>query len=129
MQTGWLIVAMSRLLFRMRHVPEDEADAVRQLLEDNDIAYYETHAGRWQISFPALWLVHDEQYETARALLDEYQRQRSANARVEYEELRKRGEAKTMLDMLLEQPARFMAYMLGILLVLFLSLQFFLQFL
>ncbi|MEQ8955168.1 MAG: DUF6164 family protein [Gammaproteobacteria bacterium] len=120
---------MSKLLFRMRNVPEDEADDVRRLLEDNDIDYYETHAGRWQISFPGIWVVNDKQFEQARTLLDEYQQRRSAAKRAEYEEMRLRGEAKSMLDVFMEQPVRFLAYMLGIALVLYFSLQFFLQFL
>ncbi len=120
---------MSKLLFRMRNVPEDEAEEVRRLLEDNDIPFYETQAGRWQISFPALWVVNNEQYEEARSLLDEYQQQRAETMRAKYEDLRLRGETKTMLDVFMEQPLRFTAYMAGIIVVLYLSLQFFLQFL
>ena len=45
---------MSKLLFRLRHVPEDEAEEVRALLEQNSIEFFETFAGNWGISLPAL---------------------------------------------------------------------------
>ena len=64
---------MARQLLKLRHVPEDERAEICELLETHDIAFYETSAGNWGISLPALWLVHDEQYEQARALLDSLQ--------------------------------------------------------
>ena len=47
---------MSKLLFKMRHVPEDEAQEVRELLASNKIEFFETFAGNWGVSMPALWL-------------------------------------------------------------------------
>ena len=41
---------MSKLLFRLRNVPDDEAEEVRQLLEEHGIETYETDAGNWGIS-------------------------------------------------------------------------------
>ena len=38
---------MATLLFRLRHVPDDEADDVRALLEENGIDFYETTPGNW----------------------------------------------------------------------------------
>ena len=40
----------------MRHVPEDEAQEVRELLASNKIEFFETFAGNWGVSMPALWL-------------------------------------------------------------------------
>ena len=43
---------MSKLLFRLRNVPDDEADEVRELLTQHSIEFYETGAGNWGISMP-----------------------------------------------------------------------------
>ena len=59
---------MSQLLLNLRHVPEDEADEVRALLERNAIAWYETEPNRWGISAGAIWVREDDQFERARAL-------------------------------------------------------------
>ncbi|GIT21853.1 MAG: hypothetical protein CM1200mP40_15350 [Gammaproteobacteria bacterium] len=57
----------------MRYVPEDEAQEVRELLEENDIAYFETHAGYWGISVPAIWAKREDQFDRARELIEKYQ--------------------------------------------------------
>ena len=64
---------MSKLVFRLRNVPEDEAQDVREILENNDIGYFETAAGNWGISLPAIWINETEEFEQARQLIDEYQ--------------------------------------------------------
>jgi len=75
---------LATLLFRLRNVPEDEADDVRDLLTRHSIAFYETSAGNWGVSLPAIWLHLDEDYPQARQLLDNYQRERSARMREQY---------------------------------------------
>ena len=67
---------MTVLLFALRGVPDDEADEVRELLTEQEIDYYETSAGNWGISMPALWLRDRGQLQEARELLANYQRQR-----------------------------------------------------
>lgn len=112
----------------MRNVPEDEALEVRELLEKNNIEFFETFAGSWGISLPALWLKRAEQFDQARELLDEYQSNRSNRMRDEYELNRQRGEVKTMWHSFSENPFRFIVYMSLVGLVLFFSLRFFLSF-
>jgi hypothetical protein len=68
---------------------------VRALLEQHEIEYFETFAGNWGISLPALWLKHKEQYSQARQILDEYQAKRGEKMRAEYEEQRALGQART----------------------------------
>lgn len=70
---------MATLIFRLKYVPDEEADEVRQLLIDNDIAFYETSAGRWQISLAGLWVKDKEQAVRARALIkaDQIERAKS----------------------------------------------------
>ncbi len=118
---------MSKLLFRMRNVPDDEAQEVRKLLEDNDIEFFETFAGNWGISLPALWLVQEEQFEQARQILDDYQNRRTFRVREDYELRRARGEMKTLWHSFVENPFRFITYLGLAGLVLFFSLQFFLS--
>jgi regulator of protease activity HflC (stomatin/prohibitin superfamily) len=101
---------MATLLFRLRHVPDDEAEEVRALLREHGIDYYETEPGNWGISMPALWLRDASQLEQATALLSEYQQQRAERVQREYAALRERGEAPTLLTSLRTQPLRFVFY-------------------
>ena len=79
-------------LMRLRGVHEDEVRELRELLEQNAIAYYETPAGNWGISMPAIWLHEDADLARARALVDDYQRERSQRVRSEYEALKAAGQ-------------------------------------
>lgn len=68
---------MSQLVFRLRNVPEEEADEVRQLLDESHIDWFETSGGTWGTGMPGIWVRDRAQAETARAFIDEYQQQRS----------------------------------------------------
>ena len=127
---AWLSTSelvMSKLLFRLRHVPDDEAEEVRSLLEANEIDFFETSAGNWGISLPALWLKDESQLQQARQLLDAYQQQRQIRIRSEYEQSRQRGEARTLWHSFVEDPFRFILYVGLAGLVLFFSVQVFLS--
>ena len=119
---------MAKLLFRMRHVPEDEAEEVRKLLDRHAIEYFETFAGNWGISMPAIWVRNESKFAEARELLDVYQAERSQRVRENYEQRRKRGEIRTIWDSFIEAPVRFLAYIALIGVVLYLSLIYFLSF-
>lgn len=67
---------MAKRVFSLRDVSDEEAEDVRALLTDNQIEFYETSAGRWQISVAALWVRHDDDFSQARTLIDHYQNQR-----------------------------------------------------
>ncbi len=112
----------------MRNVPADEAQEVRELLEQHEIEFFETSAGSWGVSMPALWLINEEQLQQAQQLLDEYQLMRSKRMQQEYVVNRQRGEAKSMWHNFSEQPLRFAAFMGLIVIVLIISLRFFLSF-
>ena len=119
---------MAKLLFKMRYVPEDEAQEVRELLEANDIEYFETFAGSWGISMPALWLQDNTKFAVARELLDHYQAERAVRMKAEYELRRSRGETRTLWRSFIESPLQFVVYTSLIVAVLFFSLRFFLNF-
>jgi|UPI0003692824 hypothetical protein len=67
---------MAELLLRLRHVPDEEADSIRALLNDGGIDTYETTAGSWGLGVAAIWLRDDAQSKAAHAILDDYQAQR-----------------------------------------------------
>jgi hypothetical protein len=108
---------MAKLLFRLRHVPEDEAAEVRDLLTTHNISFYETSAGNWGISMPGLWLHHDADYPQARALLDDYQAERRQRMRAQYEAERAAGTADTLLTLLRQDPMKTIGYLIAIIAV------------
>ena len=120
--------SMAKLLFRMRDVPDDEAEEVRELLTQNEILFFETFAGNWGISMPGLWLVDEQQFDEARALLDEYQEVRSTRVKSQYLKQREQGEIRTFWESFRAEPVRFSVYLGLAALVLFLSLRFFVSF-
>lgn len=119
---------MSRLLFRMRHVPDEEARAVRELLDRHGVGWFETGAGRWGLAFPAIWVARDEEFARARRLLDEWQAGHGARMRRLHALRRERGEAPTLRRILRERPLFLLGRIALIGLVLFLSLWMFLSF-
>ena len=70
-------------VFRLRNVPEHEAEDIRMLLTENKIDHYETPAGNWGISMPAIWLQDEGQLEQAKQLIDSYQIARQARVKNE----------------------------------------------
>ena len=115
---------MSRLLFKLRNVPEDEAEEVRELLSEHQIDFYETSAGNWGISMPALWVRKESQFQQARTLLDTYQAERSARVRAEYDRLKREGKHKTIIDSFRQNPFAFVAYLFVVYALLYLPFKF-----
>ncbi|MCW8982748.1 MAG: DUF6164 family protein [Gammaproteobacteria bacterium] len=110
-------------LFNLRGVPEDEAEDIRQLLEENRIDYYETSAGNWGVSLPAFWLRDESrQFDEAKGLIDAYQLERVERAREEYRQLKAEGRLPGLLGMIKQRPLQFVVYLLLICLILFISL-------
>lgn len=112
---------MSILLFRLRNVPEDEAEDVRELLNDNGLEFYETSAGNWGISTAAIWLRNKDQLESAKNLIEQYQTERGITQRHTYEQLKKSGGHRTLLDAFKENPLRFVAYLIFVGFIIYVS--------
>ena len=108
---------MAKKIFGLRGVPEDEADDIRQLLSENRIDYYETTAGNWGVSMPAIWLEDEQQFPQAKKLIDAYEAERSVRVRDEYERQKKAGENETLQDRLKRDPV---TYIITIAFILFL---------
>jgi hypothetical protein len=115
---------MAILLFSLRGVPEDEAYEVRELLNEHEISFYETSAGNWGVSMPALWLRDDKNLEKARQLLNDYQQQRQIKQRQLYLQRKQAGEGKTLFHSFKEKPLLFISYLVVILLVTYVSIRF-----
>lgn len=119
---------MAKLLFRLRNVPEDEAQDVRDLLDEHGFEFYETQAGNWGISMPGIWLKNDEQLDHAKALLADYQARRAMEARVRYEEDRRAGRTQSQLDMLLHNPLKVVLSLAAVTAILYISIKTFFSF-
>jgi len=102
-------------------VPDDEADEVRQMLDDHSIPWFETSAGRWGISFPAIWLKDDRDQVRARELLDACQQQRVEKIRSEEAERRQRGEHSTVMSQFIQRPVRTVLAVLFIAVIIYFS--------
>jgi len=119
---------MAKLLFRLNGVSEEEADQIRDLLEQNNFDIYETSAGRWGVSLAAIWLRDDDQFEAARELILESQQQRQIQLREEFEQKLANGEIPDWRQRLVERPMDFIAvglaiaFILGIMLWPFLTI-------
>lgn len=113
---------MSKILFRLNGVSDDEAEEVRELLASNNIDFYETSPGNWGVSMPAIWLRDASQFKQARSLLDDYQQERGIRIREEYTRLKKEGKHKTFADAIRQHPVRFTVHLALAMLVIYLSI-------
>jgi len=98
---------MSHLVFKLNGVPDDEANDVRQLLDDAEIQYYETDSGRWSLGYAAIWMKDKEQLDHAKSLIDVYQKERHQRVKSEHDALEKSGERISRLEFFLNSPIRF----------------------
>lgn len=113
---------MATLLFKLTHVPEEEAQDIRNLLSENEIRFYETDAGFWRVGLDAIWLADKSQWEQARELIRVYQVDRTAMQKQNYAELVEQGQAPGLWQKFRAQPVRFVGFVLAILFVLGLTL-------
>lgn len=113
---------MATLLFKLNNVPEDEAEDVRQLLAEREIPTHETHAGFWGLGVSAIWLGDKSRLEEARALIKEYQKERAQQQRQDYQDRAARGEVPSMGQRLVNNPLRFLALVVAIIVVLAITL-------
>jgi hypothetical protein len=119
---------MSILLFSLRGVPDDEADEVRELLAEQDIDFYETPAGNWGVSMPALWLRNDDELAKAHALLHSYQQQRAITQRALYVQNKQAGQHKNFWSAFIEKPLLHLVYFLAMGLVVYASIRLLFEF-
>lgn len=95
---------MAALLFKLRNVPDDEAEDIRNLMQQHHIEFYETTAGNWGISMPAIWAENNDDLARAKALITQYQKERAISARERYEADRREGRAPGILQTIKQRP-------------------------
>jgi len=113
---------MAHLLFRLRHVTDEEAMEVRQLLDEHGFDVYETQAGFFRLGVDAIWLRNPAQREQAEHALAAYQSERQANARKAHEEALARNEAPTLWRRLLAHPFQDTLVIVAVVLIALLTL-------
>lgn len=111
---------MAKKLYPLRNVPDDETEEMRILLREHEIDFHETSSGFFGIGTAAIWINHEAQFETARALLTQYQKQRYTLARGEYLERKAAGEHTRFSDLYRKNPGTVILYLLFALLLIFL---------
>jgi hypothetical protein len=116
-----MIRCMAKLLLNLRHVPDDEASEVRELLDGHGIAYYETRPSRWGVSAGGIWLRENRDADRAGQLMAEYQRTRQARAREAFAAARRAGEVPTLMELARQQPLRVIGLIAAIALILAVS--------
>ncbi|MEA1890906.1 MAG: DUF6164 family protein [Pseudomonadota bacterium] len=118
---------MAVRLMSLRSVPDDELDEICMLLDEHHISHYETPPSNWLISAGAIWLNDRDQLSQAHSLLNDYQHQRSQQARKEYAERRQKGEQEGVFDRLMQNPVQFIIYLAFIIFILYFSVKPFLD--
>ena len=95
---------MAELLFRLRHVTDEEAMEVRDLLAAHGFDTYETQAGFFRLGVDAIWLRNPHQHDAAIAALEAYQAERLERAQREHQAAVERGDAETLWRRLAAHP-------------------------
>lgn len=114
---------MAKILFRLRQVPEEEADDVRSLLDQHAVDWYETSAGKFLISFPAIWVRDDAEEPRARQLIEDYQQQRAEQMRAEYAEREARGDTECLLQRIASNPVPMLLALFAVAFILYVSIK------
>lgn len=104
---------MGQLFFKLNNVPDDEAQAVRDLLTEAHIDWYETRAGFWGVGLAALWLHSDADLQRANQLLAHYQRQLGERMRDQ--------PVESLAQRIARKPLAFVAVLLAVAMILYLS--------
>lgn len=113
---------MAQLVFNLKNVPADEANDIRELLELNQIEFYETSAGRWNISVAAIWINNDDDFVKSRQLINQYQYNLAIRRQQEKSDPESRVHIPDWKEHLLNNPVVFLMYISAIAIVLALSI-------
>lgn len=118
---------MAKIIFKLKSVPDDEAEDIKNLLADHKIDFYESPPGNWEISVHALWLNDETQYSQAKQLIDGYQLERSQRIRLETQQKIDKGEFESFFQRFLSRPVQYIFLLAIILFILFISIMPFLE--
>lgn len=113
---------MTKLLFNLHGVPDDEIQDVRELCETHDFSVYETEVGRWGIGLAAIWLKEEDQLAAAKLVLDEYQKTRYEDAQEDRARIQGLSLSEGLYVKFKQDPNQFVLTFLGLAVVLGLTL-------
>lgn len=108
-------------LMNLRHVPDDEAEEIRTLFDQHEVRYYETPPSFWGISMGGFWTHDKAEADRAKALLRAYQAERQGRQREVWNEAVRSGYGTGLWHQFLRKPVTFLAAMVAIGAILFLS--------
>ncbi|MBY6205851.1 DUF6164 family protein [Halomonas denitrificans] len=74
---------MARRLMNLRHVPAEEADGVRTMLDQLGVDWYELPPTAFGLSAGSIWIRDNEEYPRARDAFDRFQDEYTARARAD----------------------------------------------
>lgn len=109
---------MPKLLLNLRHVPDDEIDDVRRIMDEHGIECYDTPPGPFGITAGGIWLKNPDEFARARELMDVYQAERAKRAKADWQQARARGEAETLADNVRRNPLKSLLIVAGSIFVL-----------
>ena len=112
---------MAARLYSLRNVPEEETAAIRALLDEHNIPFYETGSGNWGISSPAIWLKHKEDKERAKQLLNEFHESWAITQREQFARQQQEGSHPTFMSKIKENPLQVIFYLAIVLFMLYIS--------
>jgi hypothetical protein len=109
---------MAALLFKLNQVPDDEADDIRQLLDEGGFDVYETSAGFFGLGVAAIWLREPSDLGRAQQLIEDYQQQRADTMQADYQARIANGEEMNFWQQNLRHPIRSLGIFAVIMLIL-----------
>jgi len=112
---------MPQMVFRLNNVPESEVDLVRDLLETNNVDFYETDAGRWGISVAAFWVKEEAEFKKARQLIEDFQVDHRLKLAEAFKADQAAGRIPSFWQLLKANPIMYILYWVLILAVLAIS--------
>jgi len=98
---------VSNLIFKLNSVPDDEAEEIRQLLENAEIPFYETDSGRWGLGFAAIWIKEKEFLDQAKQIINDYQQERYQRITSEHKAQEEAGEKISRIEFFMQTPIKF----------------------
>jgi len=111
---------VAKKLYPLRNVPDDESEEMRILLREHNIDFHETSSGFFGIGTAAFWVNNENQFEVARELISQYQKQRYLQAHHIYLEQKIAGKQTRFSDLYRKDPGRVILYLLFALFLVFL---------
>ena len=112
---------MAKKLYALRNVPEDEIEAMRIILRENNIEFHETDAGFFGIGTAAIWVNNHTQLLQAQTLIQTFQSDRFEKARANYVQQKSIGEHIKFIDLFKQNPGKIILYLVFALFLLLLS--------